>query len=232
MIDIRFVGTGGAFDVAQGNSAAIVRCKNKTFLLDCGYTVYPRLRQLNHCDNIDYVLITHLHDDHVGSLSTFLGHQRYVSQCDEVQLLHPTAVFGDQLYAFLAHSMQRVEDKVRFVPLWTCPFVKAIDGTGTHIAAMTSFGYVFEDEDEIVVFSGDTGHPYLVYGFLHDLNPRKPVRVFHEATFTPNIKAHCFHKDLEMLAQKYPTWLYHLDASQKPDDCTIALVEKCAGLCF
>jgi ribonuclease BN (tRNA processing enzyme) len=43
---LKFVGTGGAFDVAQGNSAAYVQLGDVSILIDCGHTVFPRLVQL------------------------------------------------------------------------------------------------------------------------------------------------------------------------------------------
>ena len=75
-MELKFLGTGGAFDWECGNSSALVSFKGETILIDCGCVVYQQLCRLNLIDKIDAILITHFHDDHVGSLSSILAHRR------------------------------------------------------------------------------------------------------------------------------------------------------------
>src|SRR4030095_1587723 len=65
---LQFLGTGGAFNPEYGNSAALIRCNGKSILIDCGFTVFAKLKEFNLFNQIDYILITHLHNDHTGSL--------------------------------------------------------------------------------------------------------------------------------------------------------------------
>jgi len=75
---IQVLGVGGAFSPELGNSSIIIWSESSGFLIDCGYTVYPILKEKNLIDKIDKVFITHRHGDHVGSLDTFLYHKRFM----------------------------------------------------------------------------------------------------------------------------------------------------------
>jgi ribonuclease BN (tRNA processing enzyme) len=104
-LGIRFVGTGGAFDVELGNSAAIVSMAEANYLVDCGHSVFPRLVQLGLVSKIDGILITHLHDDHVGSLSSLVLYHSLVLQKGRMKIYVPSADFQASLSALLSHSL-------------------------------------------------------------------------------------------------------------------------------
>jgi ribonuclease BN (tRNA processing enzyme) len=90
---------------------------------------------------------------------------------------------------------------------------------------MMTFGYIFEDEDERVLYSGDTGNPTLLAQYLFENPSPKKTRIFHELTFFQGVKAHCYYKDLVFLAEKYEVYGYHLDKKYAPADNPIPLVE-------
>lgn len=225
MIQIRFIGTGGAFDVEQGNSAALVEINGKKILLDCGYSVYPALRRKNLAQEMDYILLTHLHDDHAGSLSTLIFHQYYGAK-RRAQLLYPTADFGDHLHAYLAFSQQQPSEYSDFHSLAMFPRlgISYIETTGMHVRNMMTFAYIFEDADERVIYSGDMGNPKLIASYMERNPTSKKVRIFHELTFFPGIEAHCYYKDLEALAAQYEVCGYHINKDFMPADNKIPLV--------
>lgn len=225
MIRIQFVGTGGAFDVAQGNSAAWIEFKGKNILLDCGYSVYPRLREKGIVSRVDYLLLTHLHDDHAGSLSTLIFHNTHVEN-KRSAILYPTADFGDHLYQYLTFSQQKPENHSDFLPLWQFPGrgISFIETTNMHVPGMQTFAYIFEDEEEILIYSGDMGNPTLIAKYLNENPSTKKIRIFHEMTFYPNISAHCYYKDLEALTEKYEVYGYHLNEATEPTDNKVPLV--------
>lgn len=225
MIDVKFIGTGGAFDYQYGNAAMWVTLKGKKILVDCGHSVYPALRKHNLAGAMDYILLTHLHDDHAGSLSTLIFHQKY-GENRRAQVLYPTADFGDHLFSYLAFSQQKPDEYSDFHPLWAFPGrgISFIETTNMHVPGMMTFAYVFEDEDERVIYSGDMGNPYLILAYLENNITDKKIRIFHELTFYAGVKSHCYYKDLELLAKKYPVYGYHVDPTQRPADCMIPLV--------
>jgi len=161
-MEFKFIGTGGAFDFEQGNSAAWVSLHGKQILVDCGHTVYNRLRKLGLAAKMDYFLLTHFHDDHLGSLSTTILHQKHLRKpAEKAKILIPPTGHGmqfqAQLYAMLAHSLIKPEKYVDFVSTDEVEGLHVLDTSFMHVPAMLSFGFGFEGDKEIALYSGDLG---------------------------------------------------------------------------
>lgn len=78
---LKFLGIGACFNTKMGNTSAYYYDTETKhlFLIDCGMMIFPKLRYtklLNEAKSID-VLITHLHDDHAGSLETLIYFCQY-----------------------------------------------------------------------------------------------------------------------------------------------------------
>lgn len=225
-MQIQFLGTGGAFDHEYGNSAAWIKIHNQQILLDCGNNIYHRLRETNLADEIDYILITHCHDDHVGSLTTLLLHQLFFLRPPKRPcLLVPNKKFEEHLRTYLSFGLVNPDKYVVFVPLTEIQGLTAIDTFGEHIKGMPSFGYIFEDEQEIVVYSGDTGNPKTIFDAIPK-NTDKPIRVFHEMTFGNSKGIHVHYQDLQAYLENYDIYAYHLDPNDEPADNRIPLVQR------
>lgn len=68
-IQLQMLGTGSAFARRYFNNNALLYDEEFTLLIDCGVTAPIALDRLNiSFDDIDAVLITHIHADHVGGL--------------------------------------------------------------------------------------------------------------------------------------------------------------------
>ncbi|GGK64350.1 MBL fold metallo-hydrolase [Rufibacter glacialis] len=220
----RFLGTGGAFDIAYGNSAALVEFKGQTLLLDCGFTVYPTLRQFQLTRGITYILLTHLHNDHTGSLANVLLHCHYFNPNCRPSILYPDDDFRDELYEFLRLQLQKPETYVDFVPLSEVPGITALDTYGLHAEKLQTYAYIFEEPDgDRFVFSGDIGKPEPLFAFLRGMPP-KATTVFHDLTFSQENTAHTYYKKLIPLAQDYVLYGYHCDPTQNPEDNPLPLV--------
>jgi ribonuclease BN (tRNA processing enzyme) len=76
------LGTGDAFGSdGRFHSAVVVRAGNSTALVDCGPCILPALHQSRiPPDDIDFILVTHLHGDHVGGVPMLLLDYQYRSQ--------------------------------------------------------------------------------------------------------------------------------------------------------
>lgn len=218
-----FLGTGGAFDINYGNSAALVKFKGQSLLLDCGFTVYPTLRQHQLTRNIKYILLTHLHNDHTGSLANVLLHCFYFNSNCRPTILYPDDDFRDELYEFLRLQLQKPEKYVDFVPLSELPGITAIDTFGLHSERLQTYAYVFEENGERVVFSGDIGQPEALFAFLRGMPP-KATTVFHDISFSEENPTHTYYKKLVPLSRDYNIYGYHCDPSQNPQDNPFPLV--------
>jgi ribonuclease BN (tRNA processing enzyme) len=222
---ISFVGTGGGFDVSMVNSSAIINCGSTRFLVDCGYNVFPKLVEQDLVKDIDAVLITHLHDDHVGSLSILIFYATLVVKRPHLVIVVPSAAFETELRAFLSHSQPELNQRVRFAPLTDYPQLRVIDTFGTHVKGMMTWAYAFEEGAQRVAYSGDTGQTALVFQTLLDWGWQGAL-VFHEVIFWPGIASHSYYKDVEAYLDRFQVYGYHCDPRQAPDDLRLPLAAQ------
>lgn len=73
------LGTGSAFAKANYNNNALFTTGGQTLLVDCGITAPRALHDLGRTFNeIDAVLITHIHADHIGGLEEFAFQMKFI----------------------------------------------------------------------------------------------------------------------------------------------------------
>lgn len=225
-MDIKFIGTGGAFDYEHFNSAALVTRQGANFLIDCGNRCYSRLRELGLADRIDHILITHTHDDHVGSLASLILHQKHVSSRKvRVKLYYPDEDFRKTLEDYLSFAFRPVTDYVELLPLDTLGFVDAINTKGLHVPWMQTWGYLFYENDQTLAYSGDLGDEAIVFDTLR-AKGKTGATVFHEITFSKEISNHAYYKRLEPQLADFTIYGYHCHPAEKPADCKIPLVAE------
>jgi hypothetical protein len=228
MIDLKFIGTGGAFNYRQGNSSAIAEVRGKKLLIDCGHTVFPELMRRELITGLDGVLITHLHDDHVGSLSTLLFYRYYVLRPKPTKVYVPSEAFADELKRFLTFAMQTPEIYAEFAPIGELAGVESLDTTGRHVPGMSSYAYFFHDADEWVAFSGDLADYAYFFGYM-EREGIHPARVFHEMSIFP-VETHTYYKDLIPFLERTPIYGYHCDHTFNPPDNPLGIVALEPGL--
>ncbi len=224
-MEIRFLGTGGAFQVEMGNSAALVSMEQGNLLMDCGHSVFPTLVNTGLIHEVDAVVITHFHDDHVGSLSSLILYYQIVLKKGKLTILTPSQAFEDDLRNFLAYSLINPDERVNFQPITTWASVKVIDTFGLHVAGMPSWAYAISENDSSIAYSGDLGEPGPLFDALTSLNLPN-LQVFHEVCFEKHGVAHTLYKDLEVYMDRFTIFGYHCDHRVKPDDLRLALVAE------
>lgn len=197
---IQVLGAGGAFSPELGNSSIIIWSNYRGFLIDCGYTVYPVLKQQNLVDKIDKVFITHRHGDHIGSLDTFLFHKRYICQ-QKTQLFGVTDClpylkevdpsFGKEFDEFFTNALENdgTPEGIEIIPT-------------KHTNDITSYAF----NNYGILYSGDTNESLL------ETTPAKNAKVIlHEVTFNKSVDVHAQFDELVKASDeiKNKTWLYH-----------------------
>lgn len=222
---IQFIGTGGAFDVEYGNSAAILTVSGQNILIDCGHSVFPELVKSGLADTIDAVILTHLHDDHAGSLSSLILYHQIVLNKGKVKIIYQDEAFRDQIYNFLCFSLGKPEKRMEFVPLSDFPMLGVVDTHGQHVVGMQSWALYANSPDSSLVYSGDNGNPDFLFEELKGRGLKTPTRVFHEISFlTQEGGSHAYYKDLIPYLDRYEIFGYHCDPRRNPKDNPIPLV--------
>ena len=78
-LQLEMLGTGNAFAKSYYNNNALLTDEQFTLLIDCGITAPLALHNLGKPFNeIDAVLITHIHADHVGGLEELAFQMKYI----------------------------------------------------------------------------------------------------------------------------------------------------------
>lgn len=235
-MEIKFLGTGGAFDIEDGNSSALVYLKDNLYLIDCGNTTYQRLRNLNLVNDITHILITHLHDDHIGSLCSLLLHRSKKINGDQkgkLTLIYPHQSYRDHLFAFLNFIMpNKVDQNVDFKDIKEFHHLDFVDNTGKHVPGMPSFSYLFKKDQKMIAYSGDLGDFSNLYNALKEYSKFSEIDLFHEVSFNKNLKVHSYYKDLEKFLSFASVYGYHCNSKEKPLDLKFPLVKENENLIF
>lgn len=221
-MQIKFLGTGGAFDFEKGTAAAIVEVNNKTILIDCGFSTIETLVKSDVIKGIDYILITHLHGDHVGSLPTLLPYFQYKLNLPIPKIVVPNQKMQDEISAFLSTTYEL--KRAHYVAIDDVPGVGFIDTTNQHVDGMTSFAYYFTENDHLIYYSGDINNAQTAKAFLDGRSESK-IQVFHETSPSLDIAVHASYTEVQEKLGHYDTYVYHIAKENMPEDCTLKYVE-------
>ena len=154
-----FLGRGSAF-ADEHNSAFFVE-DNELVLIDCPATSYQKVKKMNweQYDNI-YILITHTHGEHSGSVGTMLQYVWFASYMKKkVTIVVPAAEVRDDLLLLLMRiegCEQEWFDIVIADELNKKWFVAAVPTTHVKPLDGKCFGYHLNIQGNIVVYTGDT----------------------------------------------------------------------------
>ncbi|UUV47032.1 ribonuclease Z [Bacillus phage vB_BanS-Thrax5] len=158
-----FIGTGSAFNTKLGNNGAFIKQGNKFFMIDCGSSTFSRIMEMDLLEGVEeiYVMITHKHPDHIGSLGDliFYGYYNMGNVMEKnVTVLTPSDIMmqdilfdmgvGSDTYylkEFDTESLNFLDDfSMTFMPIQT-----------EHVKELDCFGYVIHIKNTRIYYSGD-----------------------------------------------------------------------------
>ena len=103
LVRVKQLGNGGAFNFKDTNTSFLIDLRSEGYLLfDCGYSVYQKLREENEdiLDKLNHIFISHLDDDHIGSLRTLIYYLFFVKD------IKPNIYCGEDVYEDLSHYLK------------------------------------------------------------------------------------------------------------------------------
>lgn len=139
------------------NNSAYIEVDNKLIIIDCGFTVFNEIK--NRFDLKSYnsinIIITHLHNDHAGSLSQVILYVYYIygkkvtviSKCKEIKKYLEITGVDANIYN-LKEDMDNLE------------FIKT-----EHVKGIDSYGLKIKIKDKNIMYTGDTNtlQPFMPY---------------------------------------------------------------------
>jgi ribonuclease Z len=117
--EVTILGSGAALPTANRNpTAQFIRCKNRYILIDCGEGTQVQLRKYRcKLQQIDHILISHLHGDHFFGLVGLLSTMNLLGRTQAVRIYGPEA-----LQKIITNQLEvggaRLEFEINFLPLF------------------------------------------------------------------------------------------------------------------
>lgn len=145
-IMLNFFGSDAGF--GERNNSAYYEKDNEIYIIDCGFTVFQEIRK-----NIDFskyekinIIITHLHNDHAGSLSQVILFAWFVynkkvtviSKCENIEkYLEITGTTRE------AYEIKTELDNLKFIKT-------------QHVKELDCYGFEWKINGKKILYTGDT----------------------------------------------------------------------------
>ena len=159
---LKFIGIGSAFNTKWGNTSAFIKKNNGLFLFDCGGTVFHRLQELSLFGGVKnlYIVITHTHPDHVGSLGEVIFYCYYILGCKPT-VFFPNRDLIEKFFAYIGVSkdMYVLDSREKSGVIdKDCGDVSIEFLAVTHVETIPAYGFIMKQETGTFYYSGDTNN--------------------------------------------------------------------------
>lgn len=203
-MELNFLGRGSAFNVLEGSNSAYIIEGNSMLLIDCGETVYERLNMYNLLDEIDnvYVLVTHTHSDHIGSIGT-LANYYYLSLDKRIHIVLDyeskikediktlLRIFGLEEHMYYIETPDFLDGKFS-------AFKKIRYQEITHCPQLISYAIRFDTIDGEIFYTGDTNDINVLKSLLERIDEISRIYIDTNTSSLP------VHLNVDLLAKTVP----------------------------
>jgi ribonuclease BN (tRNA processing enzyme) len=100
MLELLFLGTGNAFAMGgRRQSCYLIQTENTKILLDAGPCLLQAIRENNiEPKEIDYIILSHLHPDHIGGLPYFLLDDKWITKREKPVIIYAPKSGRDAIF--------------------------------------------------------------------------------------------------------------------------------------
>lgn len=183
---LKFIGIGSAFNTDLGNTSAYIKKEDSMLLIDCGGTVFHELQKQKLLEGINhiYIVITHTHPDHVGSVGEVIFHFYYLlgkkstiiyPHKEHITKFLESVGVSEEMYELLSmtHVNQEIyiqdqhlgEIGIRHIPV-------------THVETIEAYGFMLKIQGKTLYYSGDANK--LPIEVLQGLQDDKIDAIYHD----------------------------------------------------
>lgn len=170
---LKFIGNGSAFNTQYGNNSAYFKQDGILFLIDCGSSVFRELHEKKILEDVEkiYVLVTHTHADHVGSLGDLILYSYYsmgklkeknltvITGCD-TRIKTLLNLMGVTEENYNLHYLDEFESSLEnqwifHIEKEKCQFTVTDIFEVNHVEELTCYGYELNINSKKIYYSGD-----------------------------------------------------------------------------
>ena len=207
---LTFLGSDSGF--GDTNNSAYIEQENKLIIIDCGLTVFNTLKRkfdFTKYNDIE-IIITHLHNDHAGSLSQLILYLWYIynikakviSACKNIKEYLRITGTPDEAY-----TLTNADTNIQFIET-------------EHVKEIDCYGFLLKVDNKTIIYTGDTK---TLVPFLPSIDDADELYVDVSKNGGVHLKIDDIMQDLrEIKHNKTNVYLMHID------DRTY-VYEKCNG---
>lgn len=157
---LNFLGIGSAFNTKLGNNSSFIFQGKTLILIDCGGSIFHKLRKFELLDKADdiYILLSHTHPDHFGSLGDVIFYSYYIlkkkitliyQNKNHISTLLSLVGVKDTMYKLLDSSKINISTND-----FICIEIEII--TSKHSSSVDAYSFILNINDKKIYYSGDS----------------------------------------------------------------------------
>ena len=149
---LTFLGRDSGF--VEKNNSAYIELEDELILIDCGFTVFEQVKNI--FDLTKYkeikIIITHLHNDHAGSLSQLILYAYFVKKLKVIVISKCKRIEEYLDITGTPKEAYEIKDNIEFIKT-------------EHVKYLDAYGFKLNINGRNIVYTGDTNtiEPFIPY---------------------------------------------------------------------
>lgn len=214
-MELEFLDLGSAWNTTLNNTSAYLKKGNKMLLIDCGETVARTIISNKLLEDINqlYILVTHTHSDHIGSIGTLLFYSKYNKKIDNYIVVPDDVLFKKNIKDYL--RIVDIDNEIEFINkdcfIKQFNFEDLVFLKANHVLSLPCYSFIIKEKNKMIYYSGDNSNIDLIVDILKN----EDAKIYTEISNNPNLSnEHLYLKNLKQKVNqkdKKRIYLMHID---------------------